>query len=173
MQNKRILYDNGKIKEVKSMYNLNGLEIKFTKEMVNTDKNFSLTELIWQNRNLRLGNFTLHQLYNELLYRDFILFVDHDSRRIELMLDDGTVHEIEYSNLEIVRKFFSKCGGIKLESADFKDLELFSYDDVKAIKEAIKRLDRKSIGRTVIEKLSTIKNALKHFFSRKLRLAKN
>ena len=165
LQDKKILYNNGRIKEVKSIYDLNGLEVRFAKTIINTDKNFNLTEFIWQNRNVRLGNFTLHQLYNELLYREAILFIDHDNRRIELMLDDGTVHEINYSDLEIVRKLFSKYGGIKLESADFKDLELFSYDDEKVIKEAIKRLGRKSVGRTIIEKLKVIKNTFrKHFY---------
>jgi len=86
----------------------------------------------------------LRQLHDELMFHEFILFINHERKEIELLIDDGRVTNFSYSDLELIKDFFTKVGGIILESDLFKNLELFSYEEDEVIKEAIKKMEKRN-----------------------------
>lgn len=160
LPDKKLLYNNGKIKEVKGVYELDNTEIRFAKQIIidKKDRN-NLPTFIWTNRNIKLNGFSLRQLYDNLVFHEFILFINHEKKEIELLVDDGRIIKFSYSDLELIKEFFTKVGGILLESDSFKNLELFSYDCDETIKEVIKKMEKRSFIRRIF-------NALKRYLKR-------
>ena len=150
----KILYDNGKIKEVERIYYLEGTEIRFARRLIyDKENNKNVTTFIWTNRNVKLNGYTLRQIYEELLFHQFILFIDHEKKDIELLIDDGRNVKFSYSDIGLIKEFFQKLGGMLLESDIFKNLELFSYDDEEAVVESIKKLENMSFLKKIIHSL--------------------
>ena len=157
LPDKKLLYDNGKIKEVKGVYDLSNTEIRFAKQIMRDDNNkkdrSNLPAFVWENRNVKLNGLSLRQLYYSLAFHEFILFIDHEKKEIELLIDDGRIIKFSYSDLVLVKEFFTKVGGMLLESDSFKNLELYSYDGSEAVKEAVKKMEKRSVIKRIFNAL--------------------
>jgi len=160
---KKILYNNGKIEEVKRIYEFDNIEIRFAKPMIKNKNNINITTFVWTNRNVKLNNLTPRQLYEELMNHQYILFIDHDQRKIELLIDNGKTAEFPYDQIELIKDFFSKAGGILLENETFQYLELFSFDDEKVIYETVKRLEKKNFLKQISYSFLKIYEKIKNY----------
>ena len=163
---KKIYYNEGKIKEVKSVNTLDGVEIRFSKPMTVYDVNLPLSYFVEELGNILIGNYTLSQLTQLLYFHSFILFVDHNKKKIEVLIDNGRTLELPYSKLEFLRYYFAKMGGILLESVSFDYLEassntevnkfVFSNNGSSKIAAAMGRANFASLGRKLINNLINV-----------------
>lgn len=150
LQDKKILYNNGKIKEVQRVSDLKDFEIKFARKIINNKTTHDLPAFLQAHRNVKINGLTLYQLFDEVVFHNFILFIDHEKREIELLMDNRKTVKFPYSDLEIIRNFFLEINGMILESIPFRDIELFSYEDMNAIQDTLKKLEGTSILRKVL-----------------------
>ena len=127
---KKFYYNGGKIKEVKRLDNLDGVEIRFARPMIVYDVDLPLSHFVEELGNLVVGNYTVSQLTQALYFHNFILFVDHEKKKIEVFMDNGKTFELPYSTLDFLRYYFAKIGGILLESESFEYLEASSNSEI-------------------------------------------
>lgn len=127
---KKIYYNNGKIKEVKQLEDMNGVEIRFARPMVVYDVNLPLSYFVEELGDLKLGDYTVSQLTQLLYFHNFIVFVDHNNKKIEFLVDNGKLIEVPYSTLDFLRYYLAKIGRILLESESFEYLEALSHSKV-------------------------------------------
>jgi len=127
---KKFYYNERKIKEVKSIDGLDGIEVRFARPMTVYDVELPLSYFVEELGNLEVGNYTVSQLTQLLYFHNFIVFVDHNKKKIEVFLDNGKTLELPYSKLDFLRYYFAKIGRILLESESFEYLEASSNTEV-------------------------------------------
>jgi len=158
---KKFYYNEGKIKEVKMLNNLDGVEIRFARPMIVYDVDLPLSYFVEEYGNLLVGNYTVSQLTQALYFHNFILFVNHKKKKIEVFMDNGKTFELPYLALDFLRYYFAKIGGILLESESFEYLEASSNSEIdklilsdKALSKitaTMSRADFASFGRKLID----------------------
>ena len=163
---KKFYYNEGKIKEVKSIDKLEGVEIKFVRPMIVYDVGLSLSYFVEELGNLIVGNYTVSQLTQLLYFHNFILFVDHNKKKIEVFMDNGKTIDLPYSKLDFLRYYFAKMGGILLENVSFDNLEasphakidkfIFSNEALSKITAKMSRANFAGFGRKLINNVINV-----------------
>lgn len=123
---KKFYYDGKKIKEVKALRDLNGVEIRFARPMLVYDVDVPLSYFTEELGGVSLGNYTLSQLTQLLYFRDSLVYVDHERKRIQVFVEGGLVVDLPYSSLDFLRYYFAKIGRVLLESVSFDYFEYLS-----------------------------------------------
>ncbi|ARM74769.1 hypothetical protein [Acidianus manzaensis] len=122
-KDKKFYFDGKKIKEVKSLDDLNGVKIIFARPMIVYDiDKIGLAYFEENYGNLVVGDYTVQNLIDIILSYNFIVYVDHGSKSISLISESkgGVIISLNYSALDFLRYFFAKVPkGILLESTDF------------------------------------------------------
>jgi len=118
-KNEKILFDNGKIGKVKSFNQID--EMRFVKKV---KLNLILPPIgapvVTFGYDYVNERYTADQLFDKLRGHSFIVYINHEKRKIELFLDTGEVDELYYPLLDFFKYFFAfLSGGIILESANF------------------------------------------------------
>ncbi|BFH73729.1 hypothetical protein SJAV_16730 [Sulfurisphaera javensis] len=129
-KDKKFYYDDGKIKEVKNIKDLNGVEIRFARAMLVYDTDLPLSYFVEELGNVTIGNYTLSQLTQLLYFRNSIVFVDHEKKKIQIFLEKKEIIELPYSSLDFLRYYFAKIGRILLESVSFDYFEALSDSEI-------------------------------------------
>jgi len=127
---KKFYYNEGKIKEVKSVDKLDGIEVRFARPMIVYDVDIPLSYFVEELGNLELGNYTVSQLTQLLYFHNYIVFVDHEKKKIEVLIDNGKMIELPYSKLDFLRYYLAKIGRILLESESFEYLQASSNTEI-------------------------------------------
>ncbi|EWG06745.1 MAG: hypothetical protein ASUL_08004 [Candidatus Aramenus sulfurataquae] len=105
-------YD-GKVREMKKVKELDGYEIRLARPMIVYD----VEELELQDLMEVLSGPL--KLVLDLRFTDFIVYVDHYSKKVEIFANKGKYLELPYSYLPLLRYVLAKIpGGILLENAD-------------------------------------------------------
>ena len=123
-KDKKFLYD-GKVKEVKKeLPDLDGVEIRFARPMIVYDvENVNLRYFVKNYGQLAVGDYTVLDLVDLLEENNFILFVDHEKKVIELFVQDKGIITLPYSTLDFLRYLLAKTSrGVLLESTTFDTL---------------------------------------------------
>jgi hypothetical protein len=122
----KFLYD-GNIHDVKSVKNLDNVEIKFSRPMIVFDiDNVNLDYFITNYGNLQVGEYNLVNIVNFIVQHNYILFVDHSKKKITIYLNGANEISLPYEYLVLLRYLLAKTpSGILLESTDFITLYPF------------------------------------------------
>lgn len=123
---KKFYYDGKRIKEVKYIKDLNGAEVRFARPMIVYDVDLPLSYFVEELGNFTLGDYTLTQLTQILYFNNSIVYVNHEKKEIEILVEGGKVIKLPYSSLPFLRYYLAKIGRILLESISFEYLETLS-----------------------------------------------
>ncbi|AWR96290.1 hypothetical protein DFR86_01185 [Acidianus sulfidivorans JP7] len=119
-KDKKFYYNGKKIKEIKNLDDLSGVKIIFARPMIVYDVDKIGLAYFEENfGNLVVGDYTVEKLIDIVLSYNFILYVDHENRKIYLISEGNGIIQLNYSALDFLRYFFAKTKGILLESANF------------------------------------------------------
>jgi len=116
----KFLFDNGKILKIKDFEEVD--EIRFVKKI--------RSNLIFPPVGTPFGmtfggyyvneKYTSDQLFDKLRGHSFIVYINHEKRKIELFVDTGEVEELYYSLLDFFKDFFGFFSkAIILENLNF------------------------------------------------------
>ncbi|BDC18677.1 hypothetical protein [Acidianus sp. HS-5] len=120
-KDKKFLYD-GKVREIKKeLQDLDGVEIRFARPMIVYDlENVNLRYFVKNYGQLVVGDYTVLDLVDLLEENNFILFVDHKKKVIEVLVQDKGIITLPYSTLDFLRYLLAKTSrGVLLENATF------------------------------------------------------
>lgn len=120
-KDKKFYYDGKKVKEVKSLDDLEGVTIIFARPMIVYDvEEVGLSYFEEKFGDLVIGDYTVQKLSNILRYNNFIVYVDHKKTQINLLVEGIGIMSLPYKALNFLRYFLAKLlRGILLESAEF------------------------------------------------------
>ncbi|BAB65653.1 hypothetical protein STK_06540 [Sulfurisphaera tokodaii str. 7] len=127
---KKFYYDGKRIKEVKYIKDLNGVEVRFARPMIVYDTDLPLSYFVEELGDVNLGDYTLNQLTQILYFNNSIVYVNHEKKEIEIFVEGGKVIKLPYSSLPLLRYYLAKIGRILLESISFEYLETLSYSKI-------------------------------------------
>jgi len=124
---KKLLYENGEIRKVKNI-DIENTEVRLARKMIRICPCLPPHIFTSRYRDVMLSEKYKTSMLTERLYmHNFIVFVDHWKKRVELLIDDGEVVELFYEKLEFLRKYFYVVmGGEYLESVSAEEVELNS-----------------------------------------------
>ena len=122
----KILYNNGEIKKVKKEEDVTGAEIRFARKMIRISPKLPPHIFIYKNKDEKLNEkYTVPKIVDRLYMHNFIVYIDHERKRVEVLIDDGEVVELNYEKLDFLRKYFYVVrGGIYLESVTPEEFEI-------------------------------------------------
>lgn len=118
----KFLFSNGKILKVKNVEEVD--EIRFVKKI----RSNLILPPVGTPFGMAFGGhyvnekYTADQLFDKLRGHIFIVYINHEKRKIQLFIDTGEVEELYYSLLDFFKYFFSFFSkAIILENANFRD----------------------------------------------------
>ncbi len=123
-KDKKFLYD-GKVREVKKeLQDLDGVEIRFARPMIVLDvEGVNLWHFVKNYGHLTVGDYTVLDLVDLLEENNFILYVDHEKKNVEVFVQDKGVITLPYSTLDFLRYLLAKTSrGVLLENTTFDDI---------------------------------------------------
>jgi len=120
-------YYDGDVHKVESITDLTNVEIKFSMPMIVYDvDNVNLDYFIVNYGNLQVGEYNLANIINFIVQYNYLLFVDHSKKRIDIYLNGGNEISLPYGYLDLLRYLLAKISsGVLLESTDFTTLYSF------------------------------------------------
>ncbi|MFP3218577.1 MAG: hypothetical protein RXQ99_08285 [Acidianus sp.] len=121
-KDKKFLFD-GKVREIKKeLQDLDGMEIRFARPMIVYELDgVNLNYFVKNYGHLAVGDYTVLDLVDLLEENNFILYVDHEKRKVEVFVQGkDKVITLPYSTLDFLRYLLAKTSrGVLLESTTF------------------------------------------------------